>query len=286
MNSSILDGEDDSFFEQILPRSWQQPLLLDFWAGWCAPCRAMLPVLERLADELAGRLLVVKINAETSLHLCEHFGVRGLPAVLLVYKGQEQARFDRALPESDIRRFLAPFVQHPLADQLQEVGHWLASGEQQQALVRLRELVIQHPQDSEVLYRLVNALLMLSSGQDEAGQWLQAASADVLRDPRLQQLWHRWSLSRHSGSLEQASVQFAAYPDVVNRLRLARALSARSRDSEAMSLLLEVLETRDATAAERQPCQQLLIELINTCPDRALAQRFRRRWLQGSDARG
>lgn len=285
MNPRIPEAQEHSFFEDILPLSWQQPLLLDFWASWCAPCRAILPVLEKLADEFAGRLQVVKIDADANPALCEHFTVRGLPAVLLVRFGREQARFDRTLPESEIRRFLAPFVCHPVQEALVSARALIHSGESSAAIAMLRALVRQAPTDSRVLLELLQALDSESANQqarDEQAQWLAGASPEVMRDPQLQQFYHRWLLRPQAQELDSAQQMFAAQPDIGNLLQLATAQAVSGHYEEAMQRLLDVLANCAVSAIashDQNRIRQRLIELINTCPDRALAQHIRRQWV-------
>ncbi|MCY0966608.1 tetratricopeptide repeat protein [Parathalassolituus penaei] len=285
MNPRIPEAQEHSFFEDILPLSWQQPLLLDFWASWCAPCRAILPVLEKLADEFAGRLQVVKIDADANPALCEHFTVRGLPAVLLVRFGREQARFDRTLPESEIRRFLAPFVSHPVQEALVSARALIHSGDSSSAIAMLRALARQAPADSSVLLELLQALDSESANQqarDEQAQWLAGASPEVMRDPQLQQFYHRWLLRPQAQELDSAQQMFAAQPDIGNLLQLATAQAVSGHYEEAMQRLLDVLANCAVSAIashDQNRIRQRLIELINTCPDRALAQRIRRQWV-------
>lgn len=101
-------GEDR--FDEVV-RQARLPVLVDVWAPWCGPCRMVSPMVERAAREAAGRLQVVKVNADEAPDVASRFGVRGIPTLLLFRDGKEVARRVGAMPESELRAWLAPHVQ-------------------------------------------------------------------------------------------------------------------------------------------------------------------------------
>ena len=96
----------DLFQTEVLDKSQQKPVLVDFWAPWCGPCRALSPTLDALAKESGGRWRLVKINTDAHSALAQRFGVRGIPAVKLFVDGAVAAEFTGALPEPEVRRWL------------------------------------------------------------------------------------------------------------------------------------------------------------------------------------
>jgi putative thioredoxin len=98
------------FQELVLKRSVQTPVLVDFWADWCSPCKYLMPVLAKLAEEYRGKLLLAKVNTDEQRDLAAQFGIRSLPTVMLFKDGQPVDQFMGALPEPEIRAFLEPYL--------------------------------------------------------------------------------------------------------------------------------------------------------------------------------
>lgn len=95
------------FRADVLEKSHEKPVVVDFWAPWCGPCRVLGPTIEKLARESGGAWRLVKINVDAHPQLAQHYQVRGIPAVKLFSGGEVVAEFAGALPESQIQRWLA-----------------------------------------------------------------------------------------------------------------------------------------------------------------------------------
>src|SRR5690554_4990766 len=105
----------DNFDLQVLEQSHHQPVLVDFWADWCAPCKALMPLLEKITADYQGELLLAKVNCDVEHEIVARFGVRSLPTVVLFKDGQPVDGFAGAQPESDIRQMLAKHLPEPAA---------------------------------------------------------------------------------------------------------------------------------------------------------------------------
>lgn len=282
MNPAVLDSHDNHFDEEIIPLSFRQVLLLDFWAGWCAPCRALLPVLEKLAVESDGQLCLVKINTEENPRLCERFAVRHLPTVLLMKDGLIVDVFYKALPEAGIRHLLQPHVENRASRGCRQGLQLLAEGQLAEGLGQLRRSAESAPADVSILAALVNALLDQGGAfLAEAVMRLSTATAEVQREPVIQQLLGRCRLQQQvTGDLDECRRRFSAEPTFEHRLLLVKSMMAGGVYMDAAELLLTVQDMADSYSPDDVlRARQLLIEILNTLPDRALAQRYRLRLL-------
>jgi putative thioredoxin len=168
----VSDATTETFEALVLAPSHQTPVLVDFWAAWCAPCRALAPLLERLAEEYAGGFLLVKVDTDREQQLAAAFKIASLPTVALFKNGKAIASFTGAQPEGKLRAFLA---QHGVA-MGGEPPTW--SEDPLERVLQLRAALAEHP--SRTTLQLDLALALLDAGNEaEAGTLLESLPADL-----------------------------------------------------------------------------------------------------------
>ncbi len=102
----LYDVDEASFEQQVIDASHQQPILVDFWAAWCAPCLSLAPALERVTDELEGLVLLAKVEVDDNMRLAGHYRLRGFPTVILFVNGEEISRFHGARASHWLREWI------------------------------------------------------------------------------------------------------------------------------------------------------------------------------------
>jgi len=127
--SAAITVDRTNFESVVLDGSATTPVLVDFWAPWCAPCRALAPVLDKIANEFAGRVTLVKLNTDEEQEIASKFGVRGIPNCKLFVDGRVTDEFTGALPESGVRDFLAGSLPSPAAPLVASAIGRLAAGD-------------------------------------------------------------------------------------------------------------------------------------------------------------
>ena len=129
----IVEITPENFEQIIIQGSAERPVLVDFWAEWCAPCRALMPLLAKLADEYQGKFLLAKLNTEEQRELAARFGIRSLPTVKLFRNGRAVDEFMGALPESEVRAFLERHIPREVDLLLNQVDALLLQGDSEKA---------------------------------------------------------------------------------------------------------------------------------------------------------
>ncbi|MCL2346403.1 MAG: tetratricopeptide repeat protein [Desulfobulbus sp.] len=242
MSSFAFDVSLETFQTQVLLPAETVPVLVDFWAPWCAPCKVLKPLLEKLAEEYAGRFLLAKVNSDENPELAQHFGVRSIPSVKVLYQGQLVDEFSGALPESQLRAFIdriALPAGPATASPREQAAALAADGQPEAALNLLAEASRQAPKDEAI--RLDASELLLVLGRNDEAQQLLAAEY-TQENARAAALRARLALAAGTADTTPLEAKLAANPDDhATRLELARAYAAQSRFREALEAALEVV---------------------------------------------
>jgi putative thioredoxin len=212
-----------NFRQVVIEGSYERPVLVDFWADWCAPCRALMPVLAKLAEEYRGRLLVAKLNTEEEQALAAQMGIRSLPTVQLYRDGRPVDQFMGALPEAQVRAFLEPYLPRESDGLLEQIGDRLMVGDLAGAQAALDLARAKEPDNPRLF--LVQVQIQAASGDTQGAEaLLERVPLELAKDPEVLAL---------RGQLRFANLAAGA-PSVDE---LAARLAANPKDSEASFLL-------------------------------------------------
>lgn len=278
MGQYAFDVGRDDFQQVVIDGSKKVPVVVDFWAEWCGPCRVLKPILEKLADEYQGKFILAKVNADYNQELAARYGVRGIPSVKAFVGGQIVDEFSGALPESAVREFLERIIPSPAEELRLKATELKAQGDRAKALQVLAEASKLDPRNEAV--RLDAAEIMLDVDQiDEAARLLESLSADTRTEARAQQLLARLNFARSKASGEDEAglrAHIAANPgDMDTRLRLANLLIASGRYAEGMDELLEMI--RRDKAWNEEAARKTMLSVFNLLGASPLVSEYRRK---------
>ena len=245
----MIDVTIENFESEVIAASMETPVLVDFWAPWCGPCKVIGPLLEKLETDYAGRFKLVKIDSDQEQQLAGAFGIRSIPTCILLKGGQPVDGFMGALPEGKIKEFLDKHV--PAEQELEaeaaeeEVLDVLAEGDTGAALEKLQHAVATDPANDDARFDYVKLLLQLGRTDDAKVAFAPviAKTAAVRRFDSLQ----RWQNAiDFAGAQADGAAPFDARiaankRDFEARFGKAQWLMAHQQWTAAMDELLEIL---------------------------------------------
>ncbi len=278
-NVAVKDISTGTFEAGVIEASRERPIVVDFWAPWCGPCRTLGPLLERLARVADGAWTLVKVNVDDNQELAARYGVQGIPAVKGFRDGRIVAEFVGAQPELTVRRFLERLLPSP-ADEAAAAGDRLsADGDGDAAEEAYRQALTlrpDHPRATLGLGRLLEA----SNRADEALDLLATLPPRSAEGREATPLIARLRLAGDaaaSSALAEAEATLARDPrDTGANLRVGQALAARGAYDEALPRLLAVVE-RDKGFKDGAARTAMLAVFDLLGPDHPLTLEYRRK---------
>jgi putative thioredoxin len=251
----IVDADQKTFMKEVVEASRSLPVLVDFWATWCGPCKQLTPTLEKVVRSAGGRVKLVKVDIDQNRALVQQLAQLGLPmqsvpTVAAFWQGQIADLFQGALPESEVKRFVEGLLKlaggsMPSADLLADAKAALDVGDAQHAGELFSELLQQEPENGDAWGGLIRALMALGQ-EDQARQALEQVPEKIADHAEIAGARSALMLAEEgrkaAGQLQSLQTRVATDPtDLQARYDLATALNAMGERQQAADALLEII---------------------------------------------
>lgn len=241
----ILDTTTEKFEADVIERSKEVPVVVDFWAPWCEPCRLLAPLLESRAQQSAGKFILVKVNIEEAQELAAAVGVQSIPFVVAFHEGQAVNQFMGILSEEQLDEWFGTFIPSA-AQELVAEAESIEPNDAKAAAAKYQEALQLEPNDASIKIHLARCLV--SQGQnDESRQIITELETRGFLEPEAERIKSQLELqaaAAESGGVTAARSASEANPDDLSlQLKLADALAVSGQNEEAMEICLQIIQT-------------------------------------------
>ena len=279
MSQYVTEANAATFQDEVIEASRTQPVLVDFWADWCGPCKMLAPVLERVATDYAGRARIVKVNTDVEMELAQAHGIRSLPTMRVFRHGQAVDELIGVQPDSAIRAAIDRCLEGPPGTTRAEATRLVEAGQPEQAVPLLEGVLREEPDNADAQVELVDALAR--AGRLEAAtERFESLPVQALEAPRLKSLEARLLLARMLAGQPDAATLAAALEQDPTDLTAACALAAREfqagQREQALDRWLGVLR-KDRHFGDGLARRGLLAALDLMEDEQELAHQYRRK---------
>jgi putative thioredoxin len=274
----VIDLHAATFQQDVIEKSLEVPVVLDFWAPWCGPCRQLGPMLEKLAAESAGKFILGKINVDEEQQLAAAFGVQSIPMVVAFREGQPVDQFAGLMPEAELRQWLDRLLPSP-AELLVQAGLQLEESDPQEAESKYREALQLVPEEDAIKVRLARVLL-LHGRLDECRSLIEQLEQRGYLEPDAERIKSELDVrtsALETGGVDEARQTAEANPsDLTLQIRYADALAVAQQHRKALELLLSIIQ-QDKTGAGVEAKDTMLKIFDMLGPASELTGEFRRK---------
>ena len=244
----VKDTDTANFMQDVIEASMQVPVIVDFWAPWCGPCKQLGPILEKMVQQAGGLIRMVKVNVDENQELAGQLRVQSIPAVFAFKDGRPIDGFSGAVPESQIKTFIGRILgdeKSPLDQALDSAAQMLEDGNAEEALQLYRQIEAEAPENETATAGIIRSLLKLNN-RDAVDEIIKALSPEMKVRPDVAAAISTAELNEAAGSARDIGPlrqKVASEPrNLEARFNLAMGLVANGQPEDAVEEFLELLK--------------------------------------------